>query len=111
MKDLFHILPQQTRKGLKSYQKFDDYQTIYIRSQGEFINSLKLDIRLALTLATIMAALGGFYYTTQLRLDRLEETIEEIQEVKKEVYAVKKELVRLSRKVNKVRKTKENETN
>ena len=64
------------------------------------MNSLKLDIRLALTLATIMAALGGFYYTTQLRLDRLEE-----------VYVVKKELVKLSRKVNKIRKTKENETN
>ena len=75
------------------------------------MNSLKLDIRLALTLATVMAALGGFYYTTQLRLDRLEESIEEIQEVKKEVYAVKKELVKLSKKVNKTRKARENETN
>ena len=40
---------------------------------------LKLDIKLMIGILTIAAALGGFYYTTQMRLDRLEAAIEQKQ--------------------------------
>ena len=49
---------------------------------------MKLDIKTLITLLTIAATLGGFYYTTQSRLDNLEE----------EVSQVKKQIKRLTRK-------------
>ena len=36
---------------------------------------MKLDIKTLITIITFAATLGGFYYTTQLRLDHLEESI------------------------------------
>jgi len=35
----------------------------------------KLDIKTIITLLTMAAALGGFYYTTQMRLDSLEQEV------------------------------------
>ena len=52
---------------------------------------MKLDIKTLITLLTIAATLGGFYYTTQVRLDNLEE----------EVLQVKKQIKRIARKNNK----------
>ena len=49
---------------------------------------MKLDIKTLITLLTIAATLGGFYYTTQVRLDNLEQ----------EVSQVKKQIKRLTRK-------------
>jgi len=49
---------------------------------------MKLDIKTLITLLTIAATLGGFYYTTQTRLDSLEQ----------EVTQVKKQIKRLTRK-------------
>ena len=43
---------------------------------------MKLDIKTLITLLTIAATLGGFYFTTQTRLDALEQ---EVSEVKKQV--------------------------
>ena len=36
---------------------------------------MKLDIKTIITLLTLAAALGGFYYTTNLRLDSLEQDV------------------------------------
>ena len=52
---------------------------------------MKLDIKTLITLLTIAATLGGFYYTTQIRLDSLEQ----------EVTQVKKQMKRLIRKNSK----------
>jgi hypothetical protein len=52
---------------------------------------MKLDIKTLITLLTIAATLGGFYYTTQIRLDSLEQ----------EISQVKKQVKRLARKNNK----------
>ena len=52
---------------------------------------MKIDIKTLITLLTITATLGGFYYTTQARLDNLEQ----------EVSQVKKQIKRLTRKNNK----------
>ena len=43
---------------------------------------MKLDVKTLITLLTIAATLGGFYYTTQNRLDNLEQ---EVSQVKKQI--------------------------
>ena len=48
---------------------------------------MKLDIKTVITLLTFAAVLGGFYYTTQMRLDSLE-----------------KDVASLSKKVNRIAK-------
>ena len=64
---------------------------------------LKLDIKLMIGILTIAAALGGFYYTTQMRLDRLEAAIEqkqpagELQVLKKQVQQLRKRVKKLER--------------
>ena len=35
----------------------------------------EIDIKTALTVGAIIALLGGFYYTTQMRLDNIEQEI------------------------------------
>ncbi len=40
---------------------------------------MKIDIKTLITLLTLAAALGGFYYTTQDRLDHLEENISKLE--------------------------------
>jgi len=67
--------------------------------------NLKLDVKLLLTLLIIVSTLGGFYYTTQLRLDLLEKTIGEQQEVVSEVNALKKQVVRLHKKITRLEDT------
>ena len=52
---------------------------------------LKLDIKTLITLLTIAATLGGFYYSTQSRIDDLE----------KEVTVLKKQVKKLNRKKGK----------
>jgi len=50
---------------------------------------VKLDIKTLITLFTIAATLGGFYYSTQIRLDNLEEDVVKMQ----------KQIKRLTRQV------------
>ena len=62
---------------------------------------LKLDIKLMIGILTIAAALGGFYYTTQMRLDRLEAAIEQKQP-SQELQVLKKQVKRLNKRVKKL---------
>ena len=79
--------------------RFRRSPTSYVMSQ------VKVDIKLLLTLAAILCGLGGFYYTTQLRLDNLETTIDEkscgceleLDNVKKQVATLKKRIKKLER--------------
>lgn len=41
--------------------------------------AMKIDIKTLITLLTIAATLGGFYYTTQSRLDSLEDEVAQLQ--------------------------------
>ena len=43
------------------------------------MNELKFDIKTVITIITAAAILGGFYYTTQHRLDMIEEKIAELE--------------------------------
>ena len=68
------------------------------------MKSLNLDIKILITLLAMVAGLGGFYYTTQMRLDRLEVAIEEkqgnseIEGLKQQVKALRKRIKRLENK-------------
>lgn len=46
---------------------------------------MKIDIKTLITLLTIAATLGGFYYTTQSRLDNLEDEVVQLQKQVKRV--------------------------
>ena len=50
---------------------------------------MKLDIKTVITLCTFVATIAGFYYSTQIRLDNLEE----------EVVQVEKQVKRLTRQL------------
>ena len=52
---------------------------------------IKLDIKTLIAILTIAGTLGGFYYTTQTRLDSLEH----------EVTSLKKQIKRVARKNSK----------
>ena len=56
-------------------------------SLGEGI--MKLDIKTLITIVTFAATMGGFYYTTQLRLDHLEENITSIEKKIKHIKKTK----------------------
>ena len=49
-----------------------------------------IDIKTLITLLTIAATLGGFYYTTQSRLDNLESEVTKVQKQVKRLLRVKK---------------------
>ena len=53
---------------------------------------MKLDIKTLMTIVTFAATMGGFYYSTQLRLDHLEGNVASVE---KQVKQLKKQ----SRKV------------
>ena len=40
---------------------------------------MKLDIKIVITLCTFVATMAGFYYSTQIRLDNLEEEVVQIE--------------------------------
>ena len=43
----------------------------------------EIDLKTAITIGAIIAVLGGFYYTTQLRLDHVEGELERIEKIAK----------------------------
>ena len=50
---------------------------------------MKLDIKTVITLCTFVATMAGFYYSTQIRLDNLEE---EVSQVEKQVKRLTRQL-------------------
>ena len=65
--------------------------------------SFNMDLKQVITLSAILCALAGFYYTTQLRLDRLESGAQacsceaDIQILKKQVQKLNKRVKGLSK--------------
>ncbi len=65
--------------------------------------SFNMDLKQIITLSAILCALAGFYYTTQLRLDRLESETQacsceaDIQILKKQVQKLNKRVKGLSK--------------
>ena len=51
---------------------------------------MKLDIKTLIMIITFAATMGGFYYTTQLRLDHVEENIATIEKKIKRLNRAKK---------------------
>ena len=60
-----------------------------------------LDIKQLIALFVVVTTLGGFYYTTQLRLDRLEASIESKQPTV-DLSKVKKQIKNLQKRVKKL---------
>ena len=52
---------------------------------------MKLDIKTLITIVTFAATMGGFYYSTQLRLDYLEENVSAVE---KQVKQLKRKIVK-----------------
>ena len=63
---------------------------------------MKLDIKTVITLVTFAATMGGFYYSTQLRLDQLESDMDAISG---DLEAVKSDNAKTLKKVKKLRKS------
>ena len=61
--------------------------------------NFRLDIKLLIAFLALAASLGGFYYTTQMRLDRVEAAIESPAENCK---ALKKQVQNLSKRVKRL---------
>ena len=63
-----------------------------------------LDLKMVITVLTIIIGLAGFYYTTELRLDRLEASSASVQpsgdveSLKNQVQSLKKRVKKLERK-------------
>jgi len=53
------------------------------------LQDFKVDLKMLITIITFAATIGGFYYSTQLRLDNLEENYQTIQ---KQVKIVKRQI-------------------
>ena len=51
-------------------------------------DNMKLDIKTLITIVTFAATMGGFYYSTQLRLDHLEENVASVE---KQIKQLKKQ--------------------
>ena len=63
---------------------------------------MKLDIKTVITLVTFAATMGGFYYSTQLRLDQLESDMDAISG---DLDAVKYDNAKTLKKVKNLRKS------
>ena len=63
---------------------------------------MKLDIKTIITLVTFAATMGGFYYSTQLRLDQLESDMDSMVS---ELDAVKSDNAKTLKKVKNLRKS------
>ena len=61
----------------------------------ELGNKMKLDLKTLIGLLTLAATLGGFYYTTQSRLDNLEKSVEQIE---RRVNGLKRQIAKEKRK-------------
>ena len=59
----------------------------------------KMDIRLLITILVITTGLGGFYYTTQLRLDRIEVALEEPTH---DCHVLKKQMQNLTKRIKRL---------
>ena len=63
-----------------------------------------LDLKMVLAIGAIVVGLAGFYYTTELRLDRLEASSASVQpsgdieDLKKQIQSLKKRVKKLERK-------------
>ena len=51
---------------------------------------MKVDVKVIITIATLLVPLVGFYYTTNMRLDALEATIVSVQDDIKQVKKLNK---------------------
>jgi len=71
-----------------------------LRDDELFINmNINLDVKSAIAAIAAISVLGGFYYTTQHRLDNIESMIEEI----------KVDITKTKKLIRKRKKTNENE--
>ena len=65
---------------------------------------MKLDIKTLLSILTIASVLGGFYYTTELRLNVLELEAKALRteniDIRNRLSGVEKKVNRLTKKVN-----------
>ncbi len=78
------------------------------RDRALDLNNIKLDLKSLIAIGTILITIGGFYYTTKLRLDVLESEIKTLKEktgsLSKEIQQSAKQNKRLLRRLNQSKK-------
>ena len=74
------------------------------------MDPIKLDVKTLMVMGGLLVTLGGFYYTTELRLEHLESEIRTVDRDNKALRTwlteVDKRTVRLSKKLNKQQEKK-----
>tara|TARA_R110000824_G_scaffold31089_11_gene101567 strand:+ start:772 stop:1002 length:231 start_codon:yes stop_codon:yes gene_type:complete len=73
---------------------------MFYGSRNKLMN-IKLDIKTIIGLCAVIVTLAGFYYTTQMRLDTLEEVIEQNVSTK-EIKALRKQVQQLNKRVKRL---------
>ena len=72
------------------------------------MDAIKLDVKTLITVGGIFVALGGFYYTTQLRLESLEEKVQVLSENSRSAHKsnewASKQIKRLNKRINQLEK-------
>ena len=72
------------------------------------MESIKLDLKSIITVGTIIAVLGGFYFTTELRLGSLETEVQnlsaKVESLQSAVQNSSKQTKRLQKRITKLEK-------
>ena len=70
-----------SRTGMRRAQnmKFSSKNIVEDKKSGEYRLSHHIDLKTGMAIITAIAVLGGFYYTTQHRLDHLEGKVTALQ--------------------------------
>ncbi len=72
------------------------------------MDTIKLDLKTLIAAGSILVVVGGFYYTTQLRLDSLEEKVQVLTENSRSAYKsnewASKQIKRLNKRINQLEK-------
>ena len=71
-----YIMSPDKAKSLTLHLK---YNIINVNVDGFLAAFMKIDIKTLITLLTLAAVLGGFYYTTEDRLDHLEDSVTKLE--------------------------------
>lgn len=70
------------------------------------MESIKLDVKTLITVGTIIAVLGGFYFTTELRLGSLESEVQnltaKVESLQSAVQDSSKQTKRLQKRITKL---------
>ena len=66
------------------------------------MNQIKVDIKFLITIGAIVAALGGFYYTTSFRIEALEEKVAALEKNNEAIIRLEERLKNVQTKTDEI---------